>query len=152
MQARVAALKARQSQLAAQLEAHLRQAEAARSARLAETAARAGQQFARVREAAAEQKLRTAVEAARRKQAALARLERAERHRHEALHATLAAQQAQRRLSGEGFLPREAARREQLRRKSSSRKLQAAWRAFRATQQTTRELAQAFAQTGVPFT
>ncbi|KAL4439722.1 hypothetical protein ABPG75_002723 [Micractinium tetrahymenae] len=150
VQARAAALKARQSQLAAQLEAHLQQAQAARSARLAETAARAGQQFARVREAAAEQKLRAAVEVARRKQAALARLERAERHRQEALQAMLAAVQAKR--GGEDFLPREAARREQLRRKSSSRKLQAAWRAFRETRKTTCALAQAFVDTGVPFT
>jgi hypothetical protein len=50
------------------------------------------------------------------------------------------------------FLPREAVKRAQLRRRSSSRKLQAAWRAFSEQRQTTRALAAAFAATGVPFT
>lgn len=52
----------------------------------------------------------------------------------------------------EGFLPRQATRRAQLRRQSSSRKLQAAWRAFCAERQTTAALARGFVQTGVPFT
>lgn len=56
------------------------------------------------------------------------------------------------RNSPEGFLTRQATRRAQLRRQSSSRKLQAAWRAFCEQQQTTRALAQSFAATGVPFT
>ena len=50
--------------------------------------------------------------------------------------------------SGGGFLPREAARRAQLRRQHSSRKLQRVWRSFAAGRQTTRALAQAFADTG----
>jgi hypothetical protein len=69
--------------------------------------------------------------------------------RQEALQAMMAGQA---KHSGEGFLPREATRRSQLRRQRSSRKLQAAWRAFCAQRQTTRALVQAFVDTGVPFT
>ena len=106
-------------------------------------------QVARAREAAAEQKLRAAMEAARRKLHLVQRLERAEGARQEALMAVMAGQA---RRSSEGFLTREAVRRTQLRRRSSSRKLQAAWRAFCEHRQTTRGLAAAFVDTGVPFT
>ncbi|PSC74446.1 T-complex 11 [Micractinium conductrix] len=116
---------------------------------MAATVARAGHAVARAREAAAEQKLRAAMEAARRKLHLVQRLERAEGARQEALMAVMAGQA---RRSSEGFLTREAVRRTQLRRRSSSRKLQAAWRAFCEHRQTTRGLAAAFVDTGVPFT
>ncbi len=69
--------------------------------------------------------------------------------RQEALLAMAAARSH--RTGPESFLTRQATRRAQLRRQSSSRKLQAAWRAFCEQQQTTQALAQGFAATGVPF-
>jgi hypothetical protein len=53
---------------------------------------------------------------------------------------------------GSPYLARHATKRAQLRRQCSSRKVQAAWRAFTAHRQTTRALAAGFAATGVPFT
>lgn len=109
-------------------------------------------QFARAREAAAERKLRAEIEASQRRLDLLQRLERAERARQEALAAVAAGRARGAAPTPEPYLPRQATRRAALRRQSSSRKLQAAWRAFCEQRQTTRALARAFAATGVPFT
>lgn len=109
-------------------------------------------QFARAREAAAERKLRTEIEASQRRLELLQRLERAERARQESLAARAAGRARGAAPTPEPFLPRHATRRAALRRQSSSRKLQAAWRTFCEQRQTTRALAQAFAGTGVAFT
>jgi hypothetical protein len=150
VQARAAGARAKDQDLAAQLTECLQRAAAARDARLAAVAGKAAEAVARAREAAAEAKLRAEMEASQRRLLLLQRLERAERARQEALQAMAAARSH--RIGPEGFLTRQATRRAQLRRQSSSRKLQAAWREFCEQQQTTQALAQAFAATGVPFT
>lgn len=138
----------RKAELTSRLDSHLAQAEMLREARLAETAAKAAGVTARAKEVKAEAEMRYEMELARRRLSLLEKLQRAATARKESVEARLAAMPQN---SGEGFLPRQAARRAQLRRQNSSRRLQRCWRAFAAQVKTTRALGQALVDTDVPF-
>eukprot|EP00887_Chlorella_sp_A99_P001730 scaffold8.g1730.t1 len=149
--ARATQLRGRQAQLAARLGATLEAAEALREQHVAQTAAKTAAKgalvAARAREVAAEARVREEMEATRRRLALVCRLERAAGARREGLTAVVAGMP---RNSGEAYLPRDAARRAQLRRSASCRALQRCWRAFARERRTTAALAAEFAATGVP--
>eukprot|EP00210_Caulerpa_lentillifera_P001288 g1241.t1 len=131
-----------------QLGAKLDQADTLRTAKLAATAAKAGDKVRHAKHVSKMRRLNDERDAQQRRSYLRDKLQTAERRRYEDCKIRVAINAEK---SESQFLKRQATKMERLRRSWTTRRLQKYWRSFRDSNNTTKELAERFLNTGVTF-